>query len=92
MGKLRRVVDDGRLSLDNNHTERSVRPFTAGRTNWLFSNTHSGARASAVLYSFIETAKANDCKPYDYLDYVLREIPKLKYDDEHHHLLPWNFP
>ncbi|HHC6644809.1 TPA: IS66 family transposase [Vibrio parahaemolyticus] len=63
--KLRRVVDDGRLSLDNNRAERSVRPFTVGRNNWLFSNTHNGARASVVLYSLIETAKANDCEPYN---------------------------
>ena len=90
--KLRRVVDDGRLSLDNNRAERSVRPFTVGRNNWLFSNTHNGARASAVLYSLIETAKANDCEPYEYLEYVLREIPKLKYGDDHRHLLPWNMP
>ena len=90
--KLRRVVDDGRLSLDNNRAERSVRPFTVGRNNWLFSNTHNGARASAVLYSLIETAKANDCEPYDYLEYVLRELPKLKCGDDHHHLLPWNMP
>ncbi len=90
--KLRRVVDDGRLSLDNNRAERSVRPFTVGRNNWLFSNTHNGARASAVLYSLIETAKANDCEPYDYLEYVLREVPKLKYGDDHRHLLPWNMP
>ena len=83
--KLRRVVDDGRLSLDNNRAERSVRPFTVGRNNWLFSNTHNGARASAVLYSLIETAKANDCEPYDYLEYVLRELPKLKCDDDHRH-------
>ncbi|WP_408740147.1 IS66 family transposase [Vibrio owensii] len=90
--KLRRVVGDGRLSLDNNRAERSVRPFTVGRNNWLFSNTHNGARASAVLYSLIETAKANDCEPYDYLEYVLREIPKLKCGDDHRHLLPWNMP
>ncbi|MGL1194467.1 IS66 family transposase [Vibrio parahaemolyticus] len=86
--KLRRVVDDGRLSLDNNRAERSVRPFTVGRN----SNTHNGARASAVLYSLIETAKANDCEPYDYLEYVLREVPKFKYGDDHRHLLPWNMP
>ena len=67
-------------------------PFTVGRNNWIFSNTHNGARASAVLYSLIETAKANDCEPYEYLEYVLREIPKLKYGDDHRHLLPWNMP
>nr|WP_253820341.1 transposase [Vibrio sp. FE10] len=90
--KLVRVIDDGRLSMDNNRAERSVRPFTVGRNNWLFSNTHNGARASAVLYSLIETAKANDCEPYEYLEFVIREIPKLNSEDDHGHLLPWNMP
>ena len=88
--KRTRIVEDGRLSIDNNRAERSVRPFTVGRNNWLFSNTHNGARASAVLYSLIETAKANDCEPYEYLEYVFRELPKLKSGDDHRHLLPWN--
>ncbi|NUW67088.1 transposase domain-containing protein [Vibrio coralliilyticus] len=43
-----------------------------------------------MLYSLIETAKANDGEPYDYLEYILREIPKLKSGDDHSHLLPWN--
>ncbi len=90
--KLTRIVEDGRLSIDNNRAERSVRPFTVGRNNWLFSNTHNGARASAVLYSLIETAKANDCEPYEYLEYVFRELPKLKSGDDHRHLLPWHMP
>ncbi|WP_080996489.1 transposase domain-containing protein [Vibrio aestuarianus] len=44
------------------------------------------------MYSLVETAKANDCEPYEYLEYVLREIPKLKCSDAHRHLLPWNMP
>ncbi|WP_411977262.1 transposase domain-containing protein [Vibrio sp. Vb2132] len=87
---LKRVIDDSRLNLDNNRAERSACPFTVGRNNRLFCNTHNGARASTVLYSLIETAKANDCEPYEYLEYVLREISKLTCDDDHHHLLPWN--
>lgn len=90
--KLKRVVEDERLNIDNNRAERSVRPFTVGRNNWLFAQNHTGANASAVFYSLIETAKANDCEPYDYLEYVLRELPKLKSDDDHSHLLPWNMP
>ncbi|MEZ8849254.1 transposase domain-containing protein [Vibrio cyclitrophicus 1F53] len=46
----------------------------------------------AISYSLIETAKANDCEPYEHLEYVLREIPKLKSEDDHGHLLPWNMP
>jgi len=90
--KLERFTDDSRLNVDNNRAERSVRPFTVGRNNWLFSKSHNGARASATLYSLIETAKANDCEPYAYLEYLLREIPKLKAGDDPSHLLPWNMP
>ncbi|WP_258954851.1 MULTISPECIES: transposase domain-containing protein [Vibrio] len=40
----------------------------------------------------METAKSNDCEPYEYLEYVLPEIPKLKCGGDHGHLLPWNMP
>ncbi|MCC4863553.1 transposase domain-containing protein [Vibrio splendidus] len=54
----------------------------------MFSNTHN----RAVLYSLIETAKANECQPYEYIEYVLRKIPKLKSGDDHDHILLWNMP
>jgi transposase len=57
----------------------------------LFSNTASGANASATLYSIIETAKANGLVPYDYLNYLLNEIPTLQPRDNIDHLLPWVF-
>jgi hypothetical protein len=59
-----------------------------GRKNWLFSNTVSGAKASAMLYSLIETAKANGLTPFDYLNHLLEELPKKSQDIEQ--LLPWN--
>lgn len=77
-----------RLSMHDNQAERSVRTFTVGRNNRLFSNTHN----RAVLYSLIETAKANECQPYEYIEYVLRKIPKLKSGDDHDHILLWNMP
>ncbi|WP_188503320.1 transposase domain-containing protein, partial [Lacimicrobium alkaliphilum] len=80
-----------RLSIDNNRAERAVRPFAVGRKNWLFCNTHTGADASAMLYSLVETAKANDLSPFDYLHYLFKELPKLKPGDNLDHLLPWNF-
>jgi len=58
--------------------------------SWLFSNTANGANASATLYSLIETAKANSLVPFDYLNYLLSEIPSLQSDDTIDHLLPWN--
>ncbi|PMN99657.1 hypothetical protein BCT16_10255 [Vibrio sp. 10N.222.54.B6] len=57
--KLIRYIDDGHLSIDNNRAERAIKPLVIGRKNWLFSNTPNGADASAMLYSIIETAKAN---------------------------------
>lgn len=50
---------DSRLNIDNNRTERAVKHFVIGRKNWLFNHNHHGAEASAILYSIIETAKAN---------------------------------
>jgi transposase len=65
--KLVRVLDDGRIPLDTNLVENSIRPFVVGRKNWLFADTVRGAQASANLYSVIETAKANGIEPYAYL-------------------------
>ena len=88
--KLIRYIEDGNLNIDNNRAERAIKPFVIGRKNWLFSNTATGANASATLYSLIETAKANGLVPFDYLNYLLNEIPSLKPDDTIDHLLPWN--
>ena len=88
--KLERYVEDGRLAIDNNRAERAIKPFVIGRKNWLFSNTESGAAASATLYSLVETAKANGLVPFDYLAYLLVELPKLAADDSLEYLMPWN--
>jgi hypothetical protein len=86
--KLNRYIENGQLSIDNNRAERAVKPFVIGRKNWLFANTASGAEASAVLYSIIETAKANGLIPFNYLKYLLEELPHKPEDIDH--LLPWN--
>lgn len=83
--KFRCYLEDGRLSIDNNRTERAIKPFVIGRKNWLFSNTCKGAHASAILYSLVETAKANDLVVYDYIATCLQQLA------EHLELLlPWN--
>ena len=63
-----------------------------GRKGWLFSNTPKGADASAVIYSIIVTAKENKLKPFDYLKYLLEEIPSFEniQDEGLDHLLPWS--
>ena len=63
---------DGRCSLSNNAAENAIRPFTVGRKNWLFADTPKGATASAVVYSLVETAKANGLNVNKYLEYVLQ--------------------
>ena len=81
-------LEDGRLNIDNNLVENAIRPFAIGRKNWLFSDTQHGARASANLYSLIETAKANGINDYAYLKYVFAELPAVRTDDIAK-LLPW---
>jgi transposase len=72
--KLIRFLEDGRLEIDNNRAERSVKPFVIGRKNWLFANTPSGARTSAIIYSIVETAKENGLDPFGYLNFVFEHI------------------
>tara|TARA_R110001583_G_scaffold69896_4_gene198059 strand:+ start:1113 stop:2636 length:1524 start_codon:yes stop_codon:yes gene_type:complete len=86
--KLIRYIEDGHLSIDNNRSERAVKPFVIGRKNWLFSNTANGAKASALLYSIVETAKANGLIPFDYIAHCLEQLSVANVDVEK--LLPWN--
>lgn len=81
-------LQDGRLRLDTNLVENAIRPFAVGRRAWLFSDSVAGARSSAVLYSLVETAKANNLNPHAYLKHVFTELPKNDRDLDR--LLPWN--
>ena len=84
-------LEDGRCSFSNNLSENSIRPFTVGRKNWLFSDSQSGATSSAVMYSIIETAKANDVNLYHYLTFILEKLPTLDGSDESFEsICPWN--
>ena len=89
---LERYLQDGRLEISNNRAERSIKPFVIGRKNWLFSNTPKGAKASAVMYSLIETAKENGINPYDYFVHIFKTAPNLTADDlaTAEKLLPWS--
>ena len=71
---LENTLLDERLELTNNEAERTVKPFVMGRKNWLFCHTPRGADASAVLYSLVETAKANELDPLAYVEWVLEEM------------------
>lgn len=74
---LERYLLDGRLEISNNRAERTIRPFVTGRKNWLFSNTPNGARASAVYYSLIVTARENGLNPFEYLSWIFTNAPNL---------------
>jgi hypothetical protein len=84
-----RDLDDGRLNISNALAENAIRPFAVGRRNWLFADTSRGARASATVYSLIETAKANRLEPYAYLRHVLRHIAAAETVEQIEALLPW---
>ena len=79
---------DGRLELSNNRAERSIRPFTIGRKNWSFSASVDGAKASAIVYSIVETAYANGLVPFLYLKFLLEKLPNIS-PEKYHELLPW---
>ena len=88
---LRVFLTDGMVPPDNNYAEQAIRPFTIGRKNFVLMESDNGAKASAMLYSPVETARANEVNTYQYLELLLTEIPKhmddnnLKFLDE---LLP----
>ena len=86
--KLIRYLDHPQLRPDNNVCEQAIRPFVVGRKNWLFSGSPRGAEASAILYSLIETAKANRREPYGYLRELFEKLPHARTRADYFTLLP----
>ena len=88
---LNAFLQDGNVEIDNNRAERSIKPFVIGRKNWLFANTPRGAKASAIIYSIVETAKENGLNPYLYLKLLFDELPNINVKDNNQldSLLPW---
>ena len=90
---LRVFLEDGDVPIDNNASERAIRGFCVGKKNWQMIDTINGAKTSAIIYSIVETAKANNLKPYNYVQYLLEEIPKHMNDTNCsflENLLPWS--
>jgi len=85
---LMNVYIDGRTEISNNRAENAIRPFALGRKNWLFCNSVKGATSSSVVYSLIETAKANDLLPFEYLKFLLEAVPSTSVGGLDA-LLPW---
>jgi len=89
---LSAFLDHGEVDISNNFAENAIRPFVVGRKNWLFSDTTKGAESSAVVYSLVETAKANGLNPHTYLFQLLSELPYLGRNSSQNDLdffLPW---
>ncbi|SHO58025.1 IS66 family transposase [Vibrio quintilis] len=88
--KLVVYCTDGTLRISNILAENAIRPFVIGRKAWLFADSSQGAKASAVCYSLVETAKLNGLEPYDYLHTVLSKLPYAETVEQVESLLPWN--
>ena len=86
--QLNVYLEDGHIEIDNNKTENAIRPFVIGRKGFLFSGSPKGARASAILYSLIESAKANGHEPRAYLNHLFEHLPTAKTERAITALLP----
>lgn len=90
---LETYLEDGRLPISNNYCEANIKPFATARRAWLFADTPRGAFANGVLYTLVESARANELDVYEYLKHLLTEMP-----NNHHledpsvidSLLPWS--
>ena len=72
-----RILNHGEVDISNNFAENAIRPFVVGRKGWLFCDSPKGADSSAIVYTLVETAKANGLDPYRYLERTLTELPYL---------------
>ena len=74
--KLREFLNDGNIPCDNARSEQVIRAYSIGRANWLFADTITGANVNAIMYSIVETAKANKADVRIYIQYLLENISK----------------
>jgi transposase len=85
-------LEDGRVEIDNNTVERSMRPISLGRKNSLFAGSDGGAETWAILASLLNTAKLNDLDPYTYLNDVVERIVSGEVkNNQLGQLLAWNW-
>jgi len=84
-------LTDGRIPIDNNATERDIKPFVIARKNFMFSCTPQGADSLAVHFSLIITAKHHGLDPIAYYTQIFKRIPFCHSISDYEALLPWNF-
>ena len=87
---LTRYLEDGRLEIDNNATEREIKPLVIARKNFLFAASVDGANALCMHFSLIRTAKLHGLEPYHYYVKLLKSIPHCTSVEDYEQLLPWN--
>ncbi|NKF07108.1 IS66 family transposase [Clostridium gasigenes] len=89
---MKTFLENGSLEIDNNGAERAIKPFVIGRKNWLFSSSSRGAKASASIYSIIETAKSNGLIVEKYLVYLIDVLSntEIKNRDTLINAMPWS--
>ncbi len=88
---LSRFLDDGRIEIDTNVVERSIRPIALSRKNALFAGSDEGGANWAVIASFIETAKLNSVDPHAWLADTLTKLVNLWSVAQIDELMPWAF-
>ena len=85
-------LDHDEIDISNNQVENAIRPIVVGRKNWLFCDTQAGANASVIVFSVLETAKANGLNPEAYLKHLLSVLPERFAADPQatvEDLMPW---
>lgn len=85
--KLMRYTTDGKLEIDNNLVENSIRPIAIGRKNYLFAGSHASAQRAAMIYSLLGTCKLKGIEPFQWLKNVFEVLPDHK-ANKLHELLP----
>ena len=91
--QFREFLNHGNVPLDNNATESALRNFCMHKHTWRLIDTINGAKASALVYSIVETAKANGLNPFRYLEFLLTEMMEHEEDTDYSFiddLLPWS--
>ena len=87
---LQRYCEDERLLISNIRAEHVAKNIAIAGKNFLFADTPAGAKASAMSYSILETAKANGHQPFEYMTVLLSELPNANTIEDYARLLPWN--
>lgn len=89
---LKLFLTDGRIEIDNNSVERTIRPIALNRKNALFAGHDAGAENWATIASLIETCKLNAVEPLGYLSSTLTAIARGHKQSQIEDLLPWSYP